>query len=78
MNTDNVSCHGTLPKIADHQRVLFSYYIESQKQKPKTKTVYDYKNADINCLINYINSLTLNRLCLDTELLHRLNFTQKS
>ena len=34
--------------------VLVSYNILSQKQKTKTKTIYDYKNADVTGLINYI------------------------
>ena len=54
MNTDTVSCHGTLPKIADHDGVLVSYSIESQKQKAKTKIIHDYKNADVTGLINHI------------------------
>ena len=55
-NTDNISSHGTLPKIADHDGVLVSYFIQSQKPKAKTKTIYDYKNADINGLINHIKN----------------------
>ena len=63
MNTDTVSCHGALPKIADHAGVLVSYSIESQSQKAKTKYIYDYKNADVTGLI----TLTLNPLCLDIQ-----------
>ena len=55
-NTDNVSSHGTLPKIADHDGVLVSYLINSQKQKQKTKIIHDYKNADINGLIDHIKN----------------------
>ena len=54
MNTDNVCGHGALTKIANHDGLLVSYSIESQKQKIKNKTIYDYKNADINGLTNFI------------------------
>ena len=53
-NTDDVVCHGTLPQIADHEGVLVSYSINSKNQKSKTKIIYDYKNADIDGLIDYI------------------------
>ena len=52
--SDDVVCHGTLPRIADHEGVLVSFNIESKKQKPKTKIIYDYKNADIIGLTKYI------------------------
>ena len=53
---DDVVCHGTLHKIADHDGVLVSFNTKSIKQKPKTKKIYDYKNADIDGLINYIKN----------------------
>ena len=52
--SDDVVCHGTLHKIADHDGVLVSFNIKCVKQLPKTRKVYDYKNADVNGLINYI------------------------
>ena len=51
---DDVICHGTLAKIADHEGVLVSFNTKSVKQKEKTKIIYDYKNADVEGLINYI------------------------
>jgi hypothetical protein len=59
-NTEGVVCHGTLPQIADHDGVLVSYDIISQKHKPKTKQMNDYKNADIDGLIQYITSFDIN------------------
>jgi hypothetical protein len=53
-NVEDIVCHGTLPKIADHEGILVSYNIDCQKPKSKTKTIYDYKNADVNGLINHI------------------------
>ena len=47
---DNIVSQGTLYKIAVHEEVLVSFNIESKKQKCKTKTIYDYKNADIPSL----------------------------
>ena len=34
-------------------KVYFSFNTQFGKQKPKTKLVYDYKNADAEGLINY-------------------------
>ena len=51
---DDVICHGTLHRIADHDGVLVSFNTKSIKPKPKTKTIYDYKNADVEGLIKYI------------------------
>ena len=51
---DDVVCHGTLHRIADHDGVLVSFNIESKKPKPKTKTIYDYKKADMAGLIQWI------------------------
>ena len=59
-NTDSVVCHGTLPQIADHDGVLVSYDVKSQKPKQKTKQIYDYKNADVNGLIQYIKNFDFN------------------
>ena len=33
MNTERVSSHGTLPKIADHDGIIVSYDLESEKNK---------------------------------------------
>ena len=52
--SDDVVCHGTLHRIADHDGVLVSFNTTIKKQKPKTKKIYDYKNADVNGLIKYI------------------------
>ena len=57
MDTDLVNCHGTLPKIADHDGVVVSYNIKTEKIKQKTKVIYDYKNADIAALIAHIKSI---------------------
>jgi hypothetical protein len=51
---DDVICQGTLHRIADHDGVLVSFNTKSVKQKPKTKKIYDYKNADVDGLIKFI------------------------
>ena len=53
---DDVICHGTLPKIADHDGVVVSFNTKNIKQKTNTKIVYDYKNTDVEGLINYIKN----------------------
>ena len=53
-NTDDIVCHGTLPRIADHDGIIASFKLEIEKPKAKSKTIYDYKNADIPGLISHI------------------------
>ena len=53
---DNITCHGTLQKIADHDGVLVSFDIACKKQKTKNKTIYDYNKADFPGLIQFIKN----------------------
>ena len=53
-------CHGTLPKIADHDGILVSYNISCQRERSKTKTIYDYKNTDVSGLIKHITEFDFN------------------
>ena len=59
-NTKNIVCHGTLPKIADHDGIVVSYDISIQKQKSKLKIIYDYKNTDVEGLLKYITEFDFN------------------
>ena len=59
-NPQDIVCHGTLPKIADHDGILASFKLEMQKPKARTKTVYDYRNADVSGLINHIKHFDFN------------------
>ena len=52
---ENIVCHGTLPKIADHEGTIVCLNTKSTKSKSKSKVIYDYKNADEAGLIDYIN-----------------------
>ena len=54
---NDIVCHGTLPKIADHDGIIASYKFDLQKPKARIKTVYDYKNADITGLINHMKQV---------------------
>ena len=55
-NSENIMCHGTLPKIADHDGIIVSFNSKIIKPQQKIKTIYDYKNADIDGLASYIKS----------------------
>ena len=55
-NTEDIVCHGTLPRIADHDGILASFKLNLQRVKAKTKTFYDYKNVDVTGLLNYIKT----------------------
>ena len=55
-NIENIICHGTLPKIADHDGIIVSFNCKSVKPPQKMKTIYDYKSADIEGLNDYIKN----------------------
>ena len=54
--TDDIVCHGTLPKIADHEGTIVCLNTKSTKSKSKSKIIYDYKNADEAGLIDFIKN----------------------
>ena len=51
---DHLSCHGTLPRLSDHDGIFVSFHNNLKSSHSDTKTVYDYKNIDILRLTNYI------------------------
>ena len=53
-NPDTVQCHGTLPRIADHDGTFVSFQFSKQRQDVSSKIIYDYKNIDEEGLINHI------------------------
>ena len=52
---DNVKLHGTLSAIADHDGIFASFHCIKTQAKIKTKTIYDYENADEKALLKYLN-----------------------
>ena len=76
-STANVTNHGTLPKIADHDGILVSYYLETEKPIIKTKLVYDYNKVDVNGLIDYIKHFDYDTSVFQYPVLNHLNYTQK-
>ena len=63
---DDVKAHGTLPSIADHDGIFAAFHSIKTQAKPKSKVVYDYKNADEKGLIKYLNEFNF-----DSEVLAR-------
>ena len=63
--------HGTLHKLADHDGVLVSFNTKSLKPKPQTKTIYDYKNADVDGLINYIKGFDFENVVFSRPVLNQ-------
>ena len=76
-NLTPVVTYGTLPKIADHDGVLCSFRSQSEKPKPKTICVYDYRNVDEKGLIQYIKQFNFdnNVFCHPTE--YQANYVLK-
>ena len=56
---DDVICHGTLPKIADHDGIIVSFHCTQEKIPVRTRVIYDYTNVDEEGLVNHIKILTL-------------------
>ena len=77
-NTEDIVCHGTLPKIADHEGVLASYKLTLEKPKAKTQKIYDYKNADIDGLTNFIKKhMILKQMFLAIQAHSRLIYSME-
>ena len=55
-DTDNIQCHGNLPRIADHEGVFVNFHCSRQKSKIATRKIYDYKNIDETGLIDFIRN----------------------
>ena len=54
-STDNVKSHGTLPAIADHDGVFASFHCIKTQTKIKSKTIFNYENADEKGLLKYLS-----------------------
>ena len=57
LNIDSITCHGTLPQIADHDGTFVSFHCVKVKPKVKTRKVFDYKNLNENDLLEYIKNI---------------------
>ena len=53
-NQDYLTCHGTLPKIADHDGTLVAFHCTRHHPKARTRTIYDYNKLNELELIKYI------------------------
>ena len=56
-NLDDLSCHGTIPSIADHFGVFAAFNCKIPKPKAIIKRVHDYKNVDEKGLREYIKNI---------------------
>ena len=45
-NQDNISCHGTLPPVADHEGIFVSFHCIQAKENTIKKSIYDFQNID--------------------------------
>ena len=61
-NIDNITSHGTLPQIADHEGTFISFHCHKEKPKNKTKKVFDYKNLDEKALLDHIKGVDFDSL----------------
>jgi len=61
-NENDLACHGTLPQVADHDGVIASFKFQTEPPKSKTKTIYEYENAEIDRLVHLIKSFDFNQM----------------
>ena len=61
-NLDDLSCHGTIPCIADHFGIFTAFNCKIQKPKAIIKRVHDYKNVDEIGLREYIKNVDFGNL----------------
>ena len=50
-----------MPRNTDHDVIFASFRLDLQKPKCRTKTIYDYNNADVDGLINHIKCYNFDR-----------------
>ena len=55
-NQDNISCHGTLPPVADHEGIFVSFHCVQAKENIIKKSIYDFQNIDEIGLRNFIKN----------------------
>ena len=53
-NIDSVTCHGVLPRIADHEGIFVLFHCTQDKVFVQKKIIFDYTNIDKVALTNYI------------------------
>ena len=51
-----------MPKIADHDGIIASFKFKTEKTKLKTKTLFDYKNADVIGLTKFIKEFNFDEV----------------
>ena len=61
-NTDSITAHGTLPRIADHDRVSVSFHCTQDKPRKQTKNIFDYTNINTDLLHKHINQIDFQTL----------------
>ena len=76
-NEDLVTQFGTLPKIADHDGILVCLDAKREKITNKTKTIFDYKNANTEGLITFIKNYNFEEHVFSHEVLHQTELYSK-
>ena len=61
-NINNITSHGILPQIADHNGTFIGFHCHKEKVKTKTKIVHDYKKLDEKALLEHMKSINFEEL----------------
>ena len=76
-STAGITYQGTLPKIADHDGIFASFDIKNFKPKSKSKTVFDFKNCNVDGLVNFIKDFDFENIVFSLPVEQQANkFTE--
>ena len=67
-NLDNMTGHGTIPKVADHDGTFVTFHCNTIKTKLRKKIIYDYTNINHQDLKDYIKSINFDNLIFSKPL----------
>ena len=70
-NVDNISCHSTLPPVADHEGVFVSFHCVQAKENIIKKCVYDYSNIDEIGLRDFIKKYDFQTKVFDLPIIQQ-------
>ena len=76
-NEHLITEYGTLQPIADHEGVILCMDIKREQLPSHSKTIFDYKNADVEGLISYIKDTNFDQLVFSNDVLQQTEIYSK-
>ena len=76
-NENLITEYGSLQPIADHEGVILCMDIKREQLPSHSKTIFDYKNADVEGLISYIKNTNFDQLVFSNDVLQQTEIYSK-